>query len=101
MQHLFLKFHLLILVDNEDPVVNCIDDVSQNIPLGTGGTAVFWSEPTATDNSGSVSLQQRSHAPGSFFVTGTTTVTYTFVDPSGNTATCSFRVIVTEGMWYF
>lgn len=79
------------------PVVDCIDDVLQTIALGIGGTTVFWTEPTATDDSGIVSLQQRSHAPGSFFPTGSTTVTYTFVDSGGNTVDCVFRVIVTEG----
>ena len=79
------------------PVVACIDDVTETIPLGNGGTTVFWTEPTATDDSGIVTLQERSNVPGSFFQTGTTTVTYTFVDSGGNTADCVFRVIITEG----
>ena len=34
--------------------------------------------------------------PGSLFPVGSTTVTYTFVDSSGNTASTSFNVVVVE-----
>ena len=37
-----------------------------------------------------------SPASGSVFYTGTTTVTATATDPSGNTATCSFTVTVND-----
>ena len=73
--------------------------MTANIMIGIGGSQVSWSEPTATDNSGIVSLQSRTHAPGQFFVVGSTPVTYTFVDGSGNTARCTFTVIVTEGKY--
>ena len=50
-----------------------------------GITVSSWAESTATDNSGSVSLSSRSHAPGSVFSTGSTQVTCVFTDPaSGN-----------------
>ena len=75
----------------------CIDDVSRTIPIGSFGVVIDFTEPTATDNSGSVSVRSRSHSPGQFFQTGTTTVTYVFVDLSGNTAECVFNVIVIEG----
>ncbi|PIK56482.1 putative hyalin [Apostichopus japonicus] len=82
--------------DNVLPVVSCIPDVTETTPLGTGGRLVFYTEPTATDDPGVVSLQQRTHGPGTFFSSGVTQVTYIFVDPAGNTAECTFRVIVTE-----
>ncbi|PIK34616.1 hyalin [Apostichopus japonicus] len=82
--------------DTVPPVVSCIPDVTDTTPLGTGGRLVFFSEPTATDDSGVVSFQQRTHIPGTFFSSGVTQVTYIFVDPAGNTAECTFRVIVTE-----
>ncbi|XP_071824325.1 uncharacterized protein [Apostichopus japonicus] len=82
--------------DNVPPVVSCITDVTETTPLGTGGTTVLFTEPTATDDSGVVSLQQRTHGPGTFFSSGVTQVTYIFVDPAGSTAECTFRVIVTE-----
>ncbi|XP_071821997.1 hyalin-like [Apostichopus japonicus] len=82
--------------DNVPPVVSCIPDVTETTPLGTGGRTVLFTEPTATNDSGAVSLQQRTHGPGTFFSSGVTQVTYIFVDPAGNTAECTFRVIVTE-----
>ena len=91
------QLHLsLFSADNSAPVVSAIDDITRTIPAGLGATTVTWTEPTATDNSGSVSLQSRSHAPGSLFPVGTTTVTYTFVDSSGSTASTSFNVVVVE-----
>ncbi len=85
-------------VDDEPPIVNCIEDISTTIPLNVGGTTVsFLREPTATDNSRQVELASQTHASGDFFVTGTTTVTYVFRDPSGNTADCVFTVTVVEG----
>ena len=84
-------------VDNIPPVVACVDDVTEIINFGGFGAVVNFQEPTATDNSGSVSVQSRSHSPGQFFQTGTTPVTYVFVDQSGNTADCVFSVNVIEG----
>ena len=64
------------------------------VSLGVSGLVVRWDEPTAQDNSGVVTLSSRSHSPGQFFLVDTTTVTYEFRDPSGNTASCSFTVTV-------
>ncbi len=52
---------------------------------------ISWTPPAITDNC-SVNVTA-SHAPG-VFPNGTTTVTYTATDPSGNTSTCSFNVTV-------
>ena len=86
-----------VSVDDVAPVVVCLDDITNTIGLNIGGAQVNWIEPTATDNSGVVSLSSRTRAPGSFFVVGSTDVTYVFVDGSGNTATCTFAVSVVEG----
>ena len=88
---------LLISVDEVAPVIACIQDILSSVEIGTGGTVITWEEPTATDNSGLVNLASRSRIPGSFFVIGTTPVTYRFVDGSANSATCSFDVTVSEG----
>ena len=53
---------------------------------------VTWTQPTASDNC-SVELTS-THPRGSTFPIGTTTVTYTATDPSGNKKTCSFNVTV-------
>ncbi|XP_072051694.1 uncharacterized protein [Amphiura filiformis] len=87
---------IVIEVDSEPPVVTGPGTVQVETPLNSGGTNVFFSELTATDNSGMTTLVERSHTPGQFFPTGTTTVTYIFRDPSGNRATYDFDVIVDE-----
>ncbi|PIK34615.1 hypothetical protein BSL78_28558 [Apostichopus japonicus] len=81
------------------PVIACVGlDVAETIPLNGFGTTVQFREPTATDNSGTASVQSRTHSPGQFFQSGTTQVTYVFIDPSGNTAECSFNIIITEAV---
>ncbi|WP_452608620.1 collagen-binding domain-containing protein [Roseivirga echinicomitans] len=52
----------------------------------------FWTAPTATDNC-SVTLTS-THNPGDAFPVGTTVVTYTATDASGNVSTKSFNVTV-------
>ncbi|XP_072019635.1 hyalin-like [Amphiura filiformis] len=86
----------VIEVDTVAPVISQPEDVTVTVPLGTLGTTINWDEPTATDNSGTVTLASRSRAPNSFFNVGTTPVTYTFTDPSGNTASVTFNVNVLE-----
>src|SRR5437870_11975080 len=51
--------------------------------------------PTATDNCAMESFTT-NFAPGSTFPKGTTTVTYTAKDSSGNESTCSFTVTVID-----
>ena len=71
------------------------------IPLNAGGTNVPFTDCTATDNSGSVTLTSRSHSPGQRFTTGQTRVEYVFTDPSGNSVTCGLSVNVVEGISHF
>jgi PKD repeat protein len=84
------------VIDNTPPVIsNCPGDqvLSVNQP-GCSKTAT-WTEPTAADNcNGSISWYYRSHAPGSSFSGGTTTVTYKFKDAAGNESICSFNITV-------
>ncbi len=90
-------FHSFV-VDGTPPVIeNCPENFSETTPLNSGGRTVTYVSPTATDNSGISTLAERSHFPGQYFVTGATTVTYRFVDPSGNEAICSFVITVIEG----
>ncbi|XP_022082334.1 uncharacterized protein LOC110974776 isoform X2 [Acanthaster planci] len=81
------------LGDTTPPVVTfCPDDITRFVPFQSTGTTVTWTEPTATDNSGSVTTTQ-THTSGSFFATGSSqTVTYTFRDAEGNEAQCQFNV---------
>ena len=96
-QNFFIIF--VYSVDTTPPVIACTNNVNTNVNLGQAGTTVSWVEPTATDNSGTANLASQTHQPGTFFPLGTTTVTYRFVDASGNSATCSFDVTVTPSKW--
>lgn len=82
-------------------VEDIIDPVLHDCPLSFTVTpdssdcapAVSWTEPTATDNCSATITS--SHSPGDSFSVGTTTVTYTATDPSGNAVSCSFDVTIT------
>jgi hypothetical protein len=90
----------IMITDNQKPVVNnCPNNLLRSPGSGVCTATVFWTEPTASDNctpSGSL-VRARSHAPGSVFNAGVTTVTYTFQDAAGNISdVCSFTVTVTD-----
>lgn len=89
---------LISSVDTTPPVIsNCPEDQTITIELGQTSSVVFWSPPTATDNSGVVNIDSQTHSPGDSFPIGMTTVMYIFIDPEMLTSTCSFVVIVTTG----
>lgn len=90
----------VVVQDNTLPVVSgCPSTI--NVQTGAGNTTctqtATWTEPTAADAcDGSLAYFSRSHAPGSSFNKGTTTVTYIFKDAAGNQSSCSFDVVVTD-----
>lgn len=84
------------VVDNQLPVItNCPTNISVSTSPSNCSAIVNWVEPTGSDNCPGVILSS-SHASGSTFSVGTTTVTYTATDASGNTSNCSFTVTVTD-----
>ncbi len=88
------------ITDNTPPVISgCPTNMTVNTGPGrtTCNQIASWADPTALDNcSGVLTYATRSHAPGALFNVGTTTVTYTFKDTSGNTETCTFTVTVVD-----
>lgn len=84
-------------LDNTVPVITfCPDDIVQPVPLPAPVCApVPFVEPTATDDSPEPLIVIPSHMPNDCFQTGTTTsVSYVFIDSSGNLASCDFTVLV-------
>lgn len=71
----------------------CPTDISVSA-VSSCDVVATWTAPTATDNCSVIVVS--NHNPGDAFPVGTTLVTYTATDPSGNKATCSFKVIVTD-----
>ena len=81
------------LFDNTSPqITSCPQDVTITLP----DSIHSWTEPSITDNCGTVSLSS-SHTSGSSFPLGVTEVTFTATDGCGNTSSCSFSVTVQEG----
>lgn len=80
--------------DVQPPTITCPANITVgNSPGQCGATVTF--APTASDNCPGVTVSS-SPASGSFFPRGTTTVTSTATDASGNTATCTFTVTVND-----
>jgi Concanavalin A-like lectin/glucanases superfamily/HYR domain/Domain of unknown function DUF11/Leucine rich repeat/Secretion system C-terminal sorting domain/CARDB len=73
-------------------IVNC----PANINLTTSGISAVgtWVAPTATDNCTASPTIGGNYSPGNLFSLGTTLVTYTASDISGNKSTCYFNVAV-------
>ena len=94
LKYLFLSHHMLY-ADNESPTFeNTVSNITQNTDANQPHATVTWSEPSASDNSGSVTLTS-DYSSGDTFPIGGTSVTYTATDPSGNTATFSITVGIT------
>ncbi|XP_033626670.1 uncharacterized protein LOC117289582 isoform X36 [Asterias rubens] len=85
--------------DNIPPVISgCPSGATGVASQGSNIATVTWVEPTATDNSGGNVQRSSNRSPGQTFGLGSTQVTYTFTDPSGNQATCRFTVTVTAAV---
>ena len=80
--------------DTENPTISCPSNISVNA-ASAAGAVVNYTTPVGTDNcAGAVTTRIAGLASGSTFPIGTTTVTHTVTDASGNTEQCSFTVTV-------
>ncbi|QIE60058.1 HYR domain-containing protein [Rasiella rasia] len=84
---------MVTVEDMIPPAITCPGDISVNNDPGACAAIVSFAA-TATDNCSAVVTY--SQDPGTSFPVGTTTVTATATDPSGNTATCTFDVTVVD-----
>ncbi len=82
--------------DNEAPVIACPAEVVVNTAPGACGAVATWSAPTVTDNCDNGLTATSNISSGSIFLPGTTVVTYTVTDASGNITTCSFDVTIVD-----
>src|SRR6185295_4854237 len=85
---------LVTVTDNVAPTITCPADVAVFTNSGCTATGVSLGSPSASDNC-TVASTSNNH-PSSTYALGTTTVTWTVTDGSGNTATCSQLVTVTD-----
>jgi uncharacterized repeat protein (TIGR01451 family) len=86
---------LVTVIDNTPPAISCPASITLEPTCPTGAIAT-WTAPVGTDNCpGAVTTRTAGGAPGSVFAIGTTTVTYSVTDASGNgPVSCSFTVKV-------
>ena len=88
----------IVVQDKEAPVfVNCPTNSTFNIGTDsncTGGTS--WPIPVAQDNCSVTVTQTQGPTNGSTITVGTYTIKYVATDLSGNTASCSFTINVTN-----
>ena len=83
--------------DTEVPAITCPGNITQNNDPGICGAVITYTAPVGTDNcSGSTTVQTTGLVSGEIFPVGTTTNTFVTTDASGNTATCSFDVIIND-----
>ncbi len=80
--------------DTQQPSITCPPNITAKTPqAGNPCVVVNYATPVATDNCPSPTVVCTPPS-GSCFPLGTTTVTCTATDTSGNTATCTFKVNV-------
>ena len=84
------SFHITVR-DTSKPV---FVSFPSNIMVGECNNTVTYQTPTATDNCTVTVAIQSSYVSGSIFPVGTTTVSYTATDASGNMRSYSFNVTV-------
>lgn len=86
----------LTVADQTAPVISCPSNIEVFLPANTSDTsmAVNYPAATATDNCSASPTVTYSHASGSTFPVGTTTVTATATDAAGNHSECTFTVTV-------
>jgi hypothetical protein len=84
----------LCITDNRKPVINnCPPNIFAFYSADINGAVARWTSPNIGDNCAIQSITS-TFSSGSIFPSGSTTVTYTATDGTGNTATCSFVVTV-------
>ncbi|MEM7163005.1 MAG: HYR domain-containing protein [Bacteroidota bacterium] len=86
----------ITVIDEEDPSIECPSDTTLSTDAGICG-AIFTYSITYNDNCpGAVLVQNSGLNSGEVFPVGTTVVSYTVTDASGNEVTCSFNVNVID-----
>jgi hypothetical protein len=83
-----------LTLDSTPPTITCPANVTVEATCPSGAIATY-TAPVGTDNcSGVTTSRTAGQASGSVFPIGSSTVTYTATDASGNSTSCSFTVTV-------
>ena len=91
------KTQTVTVTDNQAPSLTAPPNVARTVPAGTTSIVLTDAElgsATVSDNSGSVTVVRTGVPAGNVFALGTTTITYTATDASGNTTVRTQTVTV-------
>jgi len=83
----------VVVEDTQNPTIDCPADVTTDTDPGQCYATVELGTPQTDDN---CQVDRVTNNAPSTFPKGTTTVTWTVTDPSGNSATCTQRVTVED-----
>ncbi|GGZ88109.1 HYR domain-containing protein [Algibacter mikhailovii] len=84
-------------IDITPPTIQCISNIESSVDTFTNEAIITYATPIGTDNNeGSITTQTAGIASGEKFPIGTTTNIFLVTDAAGNSAECSFDVIVTK-----
>ena len=86
-------FNLTVL-DTIAPAIDCSKHYEVAAIAGTDSAKVTFALPTATDNSGTVTVTPLGKTSGSYFKLGQTFVPFKATDPSGNSKICGVIISV-------
>lgn len=86
----------LIVTDTAPPVLGCPSNLAITAPIGVSAAAVNYVFTVDEACSGAITIGS-TNPPGTVFPLGSTSVTLTATDVSGNTASCNFDVFVRAG----
>ncbi|MFT7602471.1 MAG: hypothetical protein ACI8VT_000033 [Saprospiraceae bacterium] len=94
------SFNIVITTTTSTSIdLDCQDNIFITVPEGSTGQVINWSAPQATTDCtvGNLSINQTGGLPnGSFFSTGTQTITYEAENGCGDSEACSFTISVEE-----
>lgn len=88
------------VIDDDAPVMDCTALINATAPTGETEVFVAVAVPDVTENCGDFTLTNDFNNTGNasdIYPVGSTVVTYTATDESGNESTCATTVVVTEG----
>ena len=88
------SFEVTVINDEQTTVLQCPADINLVAAADQCETVGTWTPPVPDENCGVV-ITGSTHVPGDIFPIGTTTVTYTAEDQTGNQFECSFDITVT------
>lgn len=87
----------ITVADQEAPTITCPANIEVNNEPGKCGAVVTYEVPVGSDNCpDAVTELTEGLGSGAFFPVGVTTETYTVIDASGNSSSCSFTVTVKD-----